>query len=172
MLTQEMKTLIANHSAGMVATTRDDGRPAVSPKATFVILDDQTLAFGNLRSPGTLANLRQRPAVEVCFIDVILRKAVRVTGSAKIIKKAEAEPALITAFEALWAPLPPPDVGLRGDHCGGRRTHPLPRLRPWPDGRGLEGHEPGEAERAIESPALAIAPTLSRWFRQFQTEEL
>ena len=106
-LTQEMKTLITNHSAGMVATTRNDGRPAVSPKATFVILDDRTLAFGNLRSPGTLANLRQRPAVEVCFIDVVLRKAVRVAGSARIIPKANAEPTLISAFEALWAPYLP-----------------------------------------------------------------
>lgn len=87
MLTADIKTLIRHHNAGMVATTNDDGTPSVSPKATFVILDDRTIAFGNIRSPGTLANLRKRPAVEVCFIDVVLRKAVRVTGSASIIRK-------------------------------------------------------------------------------------
>lgn len=103
MLTAEMKTLIANHRAGMVATINDDGTPAVSPKATFVILGDTRLGFGNLRSPGTLANLKKRPAVEVCFIDVVTRKAVRVTGTGSIVRKADAGPDLLAAFEADWA---------------------------------------------------------------------
>ena len=62
MLTAEMRKLITDHTAGMVATINDDGTPSVSPKATFVVLDDRTLAFGNLRSPGTLANLLCRSA--------------------------------------------------------------------------------------------------------------
>ncbi|MEC9455028.1 MAG: hypothetical protein VYE58_08140, partial [Pseudomonadota bacterium] len=44
-----------------------------------------------------------RPAVEVCFIDVVLRKAVRVTGSAGIHMKAEADARLLAAFEATWS---------------------------------------------------------------------
>ena len=59
MLSDEMKTLISNHRAGMVATVNEQGAPMVSPKATFVILDDVTLAFGNIRSPNTLANLKR-----------------------------------------------------------------------------------------------------------------
>jgi general stress protein 26 len=102
MLTKEMKTLIRNHSAGMVATINDDGTPSVSPKATFVILDDSSLAFGNIRSPGTISNLRKRSAVEVCFIDVVLRKAVRVAGTTKITRKADASPELLAKFEAEW----------------------------------------------------------------------
>ena len=104
MLTTEMKQLISDHSAGMVATVNDSGTPSVSPKATFVIVNDCTIAFGNIRSPGTLANLAKRPAVEVCFIDVLTRKAVRVTGSATIVRKEAAESVLLSAFEALWAP--------------------------------------------------------------------
>ncbi|MEM7226751.1 MAG: pyridoxamine 5'-phosphate oxidase family protein [Pseudomonadota bacterium] len=107
MLTSEMQKLIRDYSAGMVATTRDDGTPAVSPKATFVVLDEGRIAFGNIRSPGTLANLKKRPAVEVCFIDVVLRKAVRVTGQATIHPKAAANPELLAAFEPLWAPYVP-----------------------------------------------------------------
>lgn len=103
MLDDEMTTLIRNHPAGMVATTKDDGTPSVSPKATFVIMDETTIAFGNIRSPGTLANLRKRPALEVCFIDVVLRKAVRVTGQASIIRKADADQALLSAFEIPWS---------------------------------------------------------------------
>jgi general stress protein 26 len=103
MLTTEMKRLISDHSAGMVATINDDGTPSVSPKATFVIIDDGTIAFGNIRSPGTLANLRIRPAVEVCFIDVLTRKAVRVTGTATIVGKGEADNDLVSAFTSVWA---------------------------------------------------------------------
>ena len=107
MLTAEMQRLIRDHSAGMVATVNDSGTPSVSPKATFVIIDDETIAFGNIRSPGTLANLRQRPSVEVCFIDVLARKAVRVTGTAAIVAKSEADSDLVAAFEDIWAPYVP-----------------------------------------------------------------
>lgn len=103
MLTAQMKTLITDHSAGMVATVNNDGTPCVSPKATFVVVDDATIAFGNIRSPGTLANIRQRPALEVCFIDVVLRKAVRVTGSASVYTKAAAPTKVAEAFAADWA---------------------------------------------------------------------
>jgi len=104
MLTEEQKTLITAHSAGMVATVNADGTPSVSPKATFVIVDDTTLAFGDIRSPATVANLRQRPAVEICFIDVICRKAVRVTGVAQIVRVSEADQTLLSAFETSWTP--------------------------------------------------------------------
>ena len=104
MLTAEAQTLIKNHPAGMVATVNEDGTPSVSPKATFVVIDEQTLAFGNLRSPGTLANIRKRPAVEVCFIDVVLRTAVRVTGTASIVSKADAPEDIRAAFDAGWGP--------------------------------------------------------------------
>ncbi|MEM6463471.1 MAG: pyridoxamine 5'-phosphate oxidase family protein [Pseudomonadota bacterium] len=103
MLTDEMQDLIRRYSAGMVATINESGSPSVSPKATFVILDPETIAFGNLRSPGTLANLRRNAAIEVCFIDVLCRKAVRVTGTGSIIAKAKASHAMISAFEAQWA---------------------------------------------------------------------
>lgn len=102
MLTEEMKALIRVFSAGSVATVNADGTPSVSPKATFVIVDDETLAFGHLRSPGTLANLRANPAVEVCFTDVLSRKAVRVTGTASIVDKVEAPQGLWDTFNEAW----------------------------------------------------------------------
>jgi general stress protein 26 len=101
-LTEEMQKLIRDHSAGMVATVNDDGTPSVSPKATFVIIDESTLAFGNLRSPGTTKNISKRPAVELNFIDVLSRKAVRVTGTAKALSKSSADAAIKSAFENGW----------------------------------------------------------------------
>lgn len=103
MLTTEMRKLITDHTAGMVATVNDDMTPSVSPKATFVILDETHIAFANIRSPGTLANIRKRPQVEICFIDVLTRQAVRVTGTAEIIEKPEADDQLAAAFEENWA---------------------------------------------------------------------
>ena len=107
MLTDEMQRLILRFSAGAVATVDADGTPAVSPKATFVVLDDRTLAFGHIRSPGTVANLRRNPAIEVCFTDVVTRRAVRVKGTAAIIRRGDADGALDDAFEAAWGPYLP-----------------------------------------------------------------
>ena len=103
MLNDDMKNLIRNHTAGMVATVNADGTPAVSPKATFVVIDDQTIAYGDIRSPGTRANITRDAHVEVCFIDVVTRKALRVAGTAKIVEKEQAAPATKAAFDAVWA---------------------------------------------------------------------
>ena len=104
-LTTPMKRLIANYNAGAVGTINEDGTPAVSPKATFVVVDDGCIAFGNIRSPGTVANIRSRPDVEVNFIDVLTRRAVRVRGRAELVdKESEAGRRLLPAFQAHWAP--------------------------------------------------------------------
>jgi len=102
MLTTEMQTLITDHSAGMVASINDDGTPSVSPKATFFILDESTIAFANIRSPGTVSNIRKRPAVEVSFLDVLYRKSVRVTGNATYVRAGEEAPRLVEMFSAGW----------------------------------------------------------------------
>jgi len=54
------------------------------------------------RSPGTLANIARRPEVEICFIDVLTRKALRVTGRARAVEKSAASAAMARAFEAGW----------------------------------------------------------------------
>lgn len=103
MLTDAMRTMIMTFNAGSVATVNADGTPSVSTKATFVIVDDTTIAFGNIRSPGTVTNLMKRPAIEICFTDVLARKALRVTGTAEVVRKHQAPAAVSAAFEAAWA---------------------------------------------------------------------
>ena len=103
-LTEPMQHVIRNFSAGAVATVNADGSPSVSPKATFVIVDDRLLAFGNIRSPHTCENLRARPRIEVCFTDVLARLAVRVSGRGTIVDKASDRGGeLLPHFEALWS---------------------------------------------------------------------
>lgn len=103
MLTPEMQMLITQHTAGMVASIRDDGTPAVSPKATFAVLSETEIAYGDIRSPGTAKNIAERPSVEVCFIDVLTRVAVRVKGAAVKITKADADAALVAVFQEKFA---------------------------------------------------------------------
>ena len=102
MLTAEMQYIIRNFSAGSVATVDAEGRPKVSPKATFVILNDATIAFANIRSPGTIANLRFNPTLEVCFTDILARKAVRVSGTGEVVLKADAPAHIRDPFEEEW----------------------------------------------------------------------
>jgi len=104
-LTKPMKKIITDYNAGAVATVNDDGTPAVSPKATFVIVDEHCIAFGDIRSPGTVANIKQRPEVEINFIDVLARQAVRVAGRASIVEKdSKAGQKLMPLFQHSWAP--------------------------------------------------------------------
>jgi general stress protein 26 len=104
-LNEEMKSLITNYNAGAVATVNQDGSPAVSPKATFVIVDDGCIAYGDIRSPGTTNNIKRKPVVEIIFTDVLARRAVRVTGVASIAEKnSEQGKMLMPFFQRNWAP--------------------------------------------------------------------
>ena len=91
MLTSDMKTVIEEQRLGFVATAAPDGTPNVSPKGTFVVLDDRTIAFGEIRSPGTIRNLRANPRIEVNFVDVFVRKGYRFTGTATVVERGEAD---------------------------------------------------------------------------------
>jgi predicted pyridoxine 5'-phosphate oxidase superfamily flavin-nucleotide-binding protein len=102
MLTTDMKRVVREQRLGFVATVNADGTPNVSPKATFTVLDDATLAFAEIRSPGTLRNLKANPAIEVNFVDPFVRKGYRFAGTAKIVQRGA------TGFEEL--------IGAFGDY--------------------------------------------------------
>ena len=104
-LNSSAKALIARFPLGFVATVTPDGRPSVSPKGTFLVLDDDTIAFGHIRSPGTLANLARRPEAEVNFIDQWTRKGVRLRGPVRIVPKGEEFDSLIGRWRDVWGDL-------------------------------------------------------------------
>ena len=87
MLTKEMEKLIKENTIGLVATVTPDGYPAVSPKATTIVLDSTHLAFIDLRSPKTKRNIRANPFVELNYIDVFRRQACRIKGKATYIER-------------------------------------------------------------------------------------
>ncbi|MGE3831388.1 MAG: pyridoxamine 5'-phosphate oxidase family protein [Parvibaculaceae bacterium] len=102
MLTAEMRAIIEAYPLGFVASVNADATPNLSPKGTFIVLDDAHLVFGNIRSPGTLSNIAQRPKVEINFLDVLARKAVRVSGEAHIVRKSDQDFASLFTRMAQW----------------------------------------------------------------------
>jgi predicted pyridoxine 5'-phosphate oxidase superfamily flavin-nucleotide-binding protein len=86
-LTEAMKRIIAEQRLGFVATTNADGTPNLSPKATFRVLDDRTVAFAEIRSPNTVRNILRGSAVEVNFVDPFVRKGCRLAGTAAVAER-------------------------------------------------------------------------------------
>ncbi len=86
-LTPEMKLLVEVQRLAFVATVCPDGTPNLSPKGTTTVWDDDHLVFADIRSPGSVSNLRQNPAVEVNVIDPLLRKGYRFKGIARVLRE-------------------------------------------------------------------------------------
>lgn len=107
-LSAEQQALIGNFSLGMVATIRADGGPAVSPKGTFLVMDASHIAYADIRSPATRANLARDNRTEIVFADPFARKAVRLSGHARsIAKNTEAFADLIGRWRDIWPDLAP-----------------------------------------------------------------
>jgi uncharacterized protein len=102
MLTADMKAIIAIYPLGFVASVNRDATPNLSPKGTFVVLNDRQLVFGHIRSPQTMGNIAERPIVEINFLDVLARKAVRVRGRAHMFAKSAPEFEELFAALAVW----------------------------------------------------------------------
>ena len=85
-LTADMRRVVEQQRLGFVATVCPDGTPNLSPKGTTAVWDDDHLIFANIRSPGTLANLRQNASVEVNVVDPFVRKGYRFKGVASIVE--------------------------------------------------------------------------------------
>lgn len=85
-LTEDMRRVIAEQRLGFVATVCPDGTPNLSPKGTVRTLDDQHLAFADLRSPRTVANLEHNPAIEINVVDPVARLGYRFKGTGTVLR--------------------------------------------------------------------------------------
>ncbi len=79
-----MKRIVLEQRLGFVATVSPGGVPNLSPKGTTTVWDDETLAFADIRSPQTVANLRTNPSVEVNVVDPFARRGYRFKGTATV----------------------------------------------------------------------------------------
>jgi predicted pyridoxine 5'-phosphate oxidase superfamily flavin-nucleotide-binding protein len=85
-LTADMKRVVTEQRLGFVATVCPDGTPNLSPKGTTAVWDDDHLVFANIRSPGTVANLRRNASVDVNVVDTVLRKGYRFKGVGSVLE--------------------------------------------------------------------------------------
>src|SRR6185436_4529189 len=85
-LTDDMQRVIREQRLGYVATVCPDGTPNVSPKGMLTVWDADHLVFADIRSPRTIANLKQNPAIEVNVVDWFTRKGYRFKGTATVLE--------------------------------------------------------------------------------------
>jgi predicted pyridoxine 5'-phosphate oxidase superfamily flavin-nucleotide-binding protein len=97
-LTDEMKQVVEQQRLGFVATVCADGTPNLSPKGTICVVDDEHLMFADIRSPGTVANLRANPSVEVNVVDPLVRKGYRFKGRAEVLEAGAKFERLVAVF--------------------------------------------------------------------------
>jgi len=98
-LTADMKRVVGEQRLGFVATVCPDGSPNLSPKGTTAVWDDDHLVFANIRSPGTLANLRQNANVEINVVDPFVRKGYRFKGIASVLESGPVYNRAITFYK-------------------------------------------------------------------------
>ncbi|HJZ47309.1 MAG TPA: pyridoxamine 5'-phosphate oxidase family protein [Roseiflexaceae bacterium] len=98
-LTEDMKRVIREQRLGFVATVCPDGTPNLSPKGTTTVWDDDHLVFADIRSPRTIANLKQNPSIEINVVDWFTRKGYRFKGMATVIESGALFDQLVSFYE-------------------------------------------------------------------------
>jgi len=83
-LTEDMKRVLNEQRLGFVASVSHDGTPNLSPKGTITFWDDEHIIFADICSPQTIANIQQRPVVEINVVDPVARKGYRFKGPAAV----------------------------------------------------------------------------------------
>jgi predicted pyridoxine 5'-phosphate oxidase superfamily flavin-nucleotide-binding protein len=100
-LPEEAKKIISGVVPAFVATASKNGKPNVSPKGSFRVLDDEHVVFAEIASPQTIANIRENPQVSVLVFDPDTWGGCRISGKAQIIESGE----LLDSFKAQFAPM-------------------------------------------------------------------
>jgi hypothetical protein len=88
-LSPEAKALISEIHPGIVATADRSGRPNVSAKGTFRVLDDERVLFADVNSPRTVANLLENPYASAFVLDPATRHGCRLWGTAEVLTSGD-----------------------------------------------------------------------------------
>jgi len=97
-LSEEVKKMIAEIRPGIIATASKDGKPNVSAKGSFRVLDDDHVIFADINSPRTIANLRENPYVSVLVIHPKTLKGCRIWGKGEMLTSGPLFDQLNTEF--------------------------------------------------------------------------
>ena len=83
-LDETAKMLIGEIRPALVATASKDGKPNVSAKGSFRVLDDDHVVFTDVNSPRTVANLKENPQINIICLDSN-RRSCRIWGTAEVL---------------------------------------------------------------------------------------
>lgn len=101
-LTADMKRVVAEQRLAFVATVCPDGTPNLSPKGTIAVWDDGHLVFADIRSPGTISNIKKNPSVEINVVDPFSRKGYRFKGIAEVVVAGELFQEIMSFYRGRW----------------------------------------------------------------------
>ena len=104
-LTEQMKELIKTGQC-LVATASKEGWPNVGPKGSVTIVDDSTLAFGELVGQQTYVNLKENPKVAIVVVDYKQRAGYRFAGTAQLETSGPLYDKFAGLFEKMKLPRP------------------------------------------------------------------
>ncbi|MEU7898433.1 pyridoxamine 5'-phosphate oxidase family protein [Nonomuraea sp. NPDC049152] len=79
----DMRLIVDSSRLSFVATVCPDGSPNLSPKGSMRVYDDEHIAFMDIASPNTVANLERDPRIEINSIDFFRRRGYRFKGTAE-----------------------------------------------------------------------------------------
>ena len=88
-MSDEVKKAVAECTPGLVATADRAGKPNVSAKGSLRVVDDEHLVFADIRSPRTIANLKENPQVGIMCLNPSTRKGCRIWGKAEIMTSGD-----------------------------------------------------------------------------------
>lgn len=98
---EKIKETIAEIRPGIIATASKDGKPNVSAKGSFRVLDDDHVVFADISSPRTIANLRENPQVSILVVHPKSMKGCRIWGRGEIIDSGQLFDQMNKEFAAL-----------------------------------------------------------------------
>jgi len=104
-LTDEMKELI-NTRQCLVATASKDGRPNIGPKGSVMVVDDSTLAFGEIAGKQTYSNLKENPQIAIAIVNHQQLSGYRFAGTAQLEDSGPLYDQVAAVFASLKLPRP------------------------------------------------------------------
>jgi predicted pyridoxine 5'-phosphate oxidase superfamily flavin-nucleotide-binding protein len=107
-LTQEMKDLVESEKICFVATADQRGKTNVSPKGSIYVVDDETLAFADLYSQKTRANLKVNPNIALAVVDLKVLKGYQFRGKAELLEEGNIYNDVVCYLQTLPMKLPDP----------------------------------------------------------------
>lgn len=99
-VSDEIAKFIEQTGLGFVATVTPDNKPNISPKGSIIRAADEQMAFADIRSPDTVADLASNSAIEVSVINPIVRRGYLFAGTGQVLKRGPQFDKLLARFQS------------------------------------------------------------------------